>query len=270
MRVTTHTSRDDVRRLTAVARAGLVDTVRAASALGVPRDAASARLSNLVRQGWLNRVRRGLYLIVPLEADPRAPAASEDPWVTAVAAFAPCYIGGWSAAEQWGLTEQLFRATLVITAAPIRKRQVRLANFEYRLHAAPRSRLGDITYVWRGNERIPISDSERTIVDGARHPRIVGGARHLASMIGAYGSEPERDDSKLVMTATKYANGAAWKRLGYLAEQVLPSPEAIIDAASAHLKAGYSKLDPAVRSKGRLARRWRLWINVSVGSGENE
>ena len=32
----------------------------------------------------------------------------EDPLVIAEKLFSPCYVGGWSAAEYWGITEQIF------------------------------------------------------------------------------------------------------------------------------------------------------------------
>ena len=39
----------------------------------------------------------------------------EDPWVIAAQLYGPCYIGGWSAAEYWDLTEQIFRTVVVMT-----------------------------------------------------------------------------------------------------------------------------------------------------------
>lgn len=61
---------------------------------------------------WLARVRRGAYVPVPIES-PSADVALEDPWSVAMTTFAPCYMGGWSAAEHWGLTEQIFRSVCV-------------------------------------------------------------------------------------------------------------------------------------------------------------
>src|SRR5712691_11789056 len=87
-----------------------------------PDDAARllARWSAL---GWLSRVRRGLYVPVPLESS-TADIALEDAWAVADRLFAPCYIGGWSAAQHWGFTEQLFRTTLVVTTRRPRVRKV--------------------------------------------------------------------------------------------------------------------------------------------------
>ncbi|MCH7760531.1 type IV toxin-antitoxin system AbiEi family antitoxin domain-containing protein [candidate division TA06 bacterium] len=49
-------------------------------------------------RGWLSRIRKGLYITVPLGAmDPAK--RREDPWIVATRIFGPCYIGGWSACD---------------------------------------------------------------------------------------------------------------------------------------------------------------------------
>jgi|GEM_PF-6032200 len=41
---------------------------------------------------------------------------SDEPWAVAQKLFVPCYVGGWSAAEYWDFTEQIFNSTLVVLA----------------------------------------------------------------------------------------------------------------------------------------------------------
>src|ERR1035437_6646480 len=96
--VATGDPKEKLRRLARGARGGLVTTARAAALLRQSRAEASATLGRLVRQGWLVRVRRGLYLVLPLEAG-RKEGTVEDPWILARELYAPCYIGGWTAAE---------------------------------------------------------------------------------------------------------------------------------------------------------------------------
>lgn len=236
--------------------------------MGLPRRQAAMRLGALARRGWLLRARRGLYFILPLEAEPGRPTVAEDPWVLAREAFSPCYIGGWSAAEHWGLTEQLFRSTLVLTAAHVRAAAVRLLGYDFRLFRVPSPRIAGTSLVWRGTERVPVSDRERTIVDCLRHPGLCGGVRHLADIMRQYGESTERDFRKLVHTAKGFANGAAWKRLGYLAEILWPQEVEVVGEARSHLTAGNVKLDPKVARRGTLVRRWRVWVNATVSSKE--
>ena len=253
-----------IAKLARAAHAGLISVAGAAEALSLSRREAALKLATLARAGWLLRARQGLYLVLPLEADPGKPIIAEDPWVLAQEVFSPCYIGGWSAAEHWELTEQLFRSTLVVTAASVRTRSLRLLGYEFYLFRVPRSRITGVVPVWRGAERVLVSDRERTLVDGLRHPELCGGIRHLAEILREYGQSRDRSLEKLITVAREAGNGAVWKRLGYLAELLWPDADALRTEAKNHLTMGYVKLDPDVRGRGRLVRRWRLWINVPV------
>jgi len=75
---------------------------------------AAKTMARLANKGWLSRVRRGLYVPVPIESATTDPAL-QDPWLIAQKLYAPCYIGGWSAAEHWQLTEQVFQRIVVMT-----------------------------------------------------------------------------------------------------------------------------------------------------------
>jgi len=256
-------SRSTIAKLARNSTGGLVSVGAAAKALGLPSKQAATKLASLARRGWLRRARRGLYLVLPLETEPGKPAVVEDPWVLAREVFAPCYIGGWSAAEYWGLTEQLFRSTLVMTAANVRAKSNEILGHKFRLFRVPRSRLGGAVDVWRGAERVAVSNRELTIIDCLRNPELCGGIRHLADIMREYGSSDEQDMTKLTSTAEGVASGAAWKRLGFLAEHLWPAEAHLIAEAGKHLTAGNVRLDPTVRRKGRLLRRWRLLVNVS-------
>lgn len=255
--------KERLRRLARGARGGLVTTARAATLLRQSPAEASATLARLVRQGWLVRVRRGLYLVLPLEAG-RDGGAVEDPWVLARELFAPCYIGGWTAAEHWGLTEQLFRSTFVVTAAAIRHATETFLGAEFHLVRAKKSRVENVRPIWRGRERIDVSDRERTIADALASPSWVGGIRHLAVILRSYRSAKEWNPNRLIERVGAVGSGAAFKRLGYLAETILLAETALVAAARTRLSAGIVKLDPNVSERGRLSKRWGLWLNVRL------
>src|SRR5690606_26750147 len=89
-------------------------------------------LAYMAARGWLARVQRGLYVAVPLDASEPTEWRA-DPWVVAAQVFAPCYIGGWSACEHWGLTEQLFRDVAVVSGRWTRKREPTVQGTTYRV-----------------------------------------------------------------------------------------------------------------------------------------
>src|SRR3990172_4822891 len=102
---------------------GVVDIAETARLLSLDRVRASKLLAHWETQGWVRRLRRGLYLLIPLEA--ASPEGwAPDPWLVATHLFSPGYVAGWSAAEHWGLTEQIFRSIAVFTAAPLRQREL--------------------------------------------------------------------------------------------------------------------------------------------------
>jgi predicted transcriptional regulator of viral defense system len=257
-------SRKVMADLARAASGGLLTVARAAEALGVSTHDAAVRLGRLARGGWLARARRGLYLVLPIEATPGNAAIAEDAWILAAALFAPCFIGGWTAAEHWGLTEQIFRSTFVVSAAPRRRRSENRLSTNFHVVRVPRDRVRGAISVWRGGERVAVSDRERTIVDALVHPSWVGGVRHLAEIFATYRESTEFDAKKLISRAEERAAGSAFKRLGYLAERLWPQEKAIIDLAYHHRTAGIIRLDPAVTGRGKMSSRWGLWVNVTI------
>jgi predicted transcriptional regulator of viral defense system len=258
------TAKDALTRLARASKTGLISVELATKALRLPRRTTSIRLAALARRGWLRRVRRGLYLVLPLEVGGTAPTTVEDPWVLALELFAPCYIGGWSAAGHWGLTEQLFRSTFVVSARRLRRTTERILGTEFRLVGVPPRRLKGIATVWRGRERVSVSDRERTIADALVDPSWIGGIRHLADILRTYRASEDWEPSALLRELTLVGTGAAFKRLGFLTETLMPKDRKIIEAARARRTTGIVKLDPAIRTRGKLSKRWGLWVNASV------
>jgi predicted transcriptional regulator of viral defense system len=260
------TDRTQIAKLARASRSGLISSVDASKALSLDAKTTGAKLASLAERGWLRRVRRGVYLIVPLETEPGKTATVADPWILAQEVFNPCYIGGWSAAEYWELTEQIFRPTLVVTAAAIRSKSIDLLGQEYRLFRVPVSRVRIETSVWRDSVKVKVSSRERTLVDCLRNPTLSGGVGHLILMMKEYANHPEHDFRKLLNEAREADSGATWKRLGYLFETLWPKEESIINEASRKLTAGNIKLDPLVKARGKLVKRWGVWSNIDLAT----
>lgn len=248
---------------------GIITTETASRSLGASRASAARVLARLMRAGWLGRVRRGTYLILPLEASSAAQTTLPDPWVAASVLYAPCYIAGWSAAEHWSLTEQLFRSTFVATAANIRARDEDLLGATFHLAKVKRARIDELTTVWRSGTRVLVSGLERTIVDAGVTPAWLGGARHLGDVIVAYSSLRTASSAALAEQLRNYGNGAAAKRIGFLAERLWPEATDLVSECLARRSRGNVKLDPAVPARGRLLTRWGLWENVRLGDASH-
>ena len=235
----------------------------AAEATGVDAARAHQLLAYLAQRGWLERVRRGLYITVPLEAHVQG-QWREDAWVIAAKTFDPCYIGGWSACEHWGLTEQLFREVVVLTGCRVRDRHPTIQDFTYRIRSLPPDQIFGTRPVWRGQTRVQVSDPSRTIADILDVPALGGGISHAASVLGRYLAEQPRDDQTLLDYARRVGNRTAFKRLGYLTEIVAPEQQSLIAACRDNISSGVTLLDPAGAREGSVDRRWGLRINSPV------
>ncbi len=246
-------------RLSEVIRSSgdLVTVDAACAVLGNDRVAAAKTLARWARQGWLKRLRRGLYAVVPLAARP-VDSAVEDAWTLVPRLFSPGYVGGATAAHHWDLTEQLFRSTFVFTARKIRKRELDVHGSPFVLrHRAGRLLFGTKS-VWRGTTKVDVSDLHRTIVDMLDDPSTGGGIRQVADCLHAYLGNREADPAVLLDYAGRIGNGSIYKRLGFLLERE-GKAAATVTACRERLTEGAVKLDPGVPSP-RLITRWRLWV----------
>lgn len=233
-------------------------------ALGVPRPVAVAKLGSWHRNGWLRRVRRDLYIPVPVDADDPQ-TWSEDPLIVADEVWAPCYFTGWTSANHWGLTEQIFRTTVVKTTKRVRASSAMALGHEYLLSHATREDLDwGVRVIWVAERRLRMASPARTVVDILDDPRLGGGVRHGAEVLSAY--LRENDTSTLLDAADRQGNRAVFKRLGYLVSRTGGDRD-LIDGCLSRLSSGFSLLDPSAPARGSYAREWNLRVNVSVGPG---
>jgi predicted transcriptional regulator of viral defense system len=242
---------------------GAFTVAQAAELLEIDRVRASRLLGYLARRGWLSRVRRGLDVAVPLDAR-QSGEWFEDPWIVADQVFSPCYIGGWSACEQWDLTEQVFRAVLVVTAKKVREREVEIQGIPFHLTVRSGEALFGTVGVWRGQTRVAVSDPSRTIVDILDDPRLGGGIRTVADVLREYMASQHRNDQLLIEYADRLDNRAVFKRLGYLIERLGTEADALLTACRERRSAGVVALDPSVKAPGQIVRRWGLRANVAL------
>ena len=89
-------------------------------------------LARLVDKGWLERIEKGKYLIIPLEAGPDR-TWTEDAHVIAGHLVSPSMVSHWSALNYWNLTEQIPRVTYVQTTARKENRRPRVLGMQFRI-----------------------------------------------------------------------------------------------------------------------------------------
>jgi len=250
----------DRERLSAVLRGskGTISVSEAAGILKTSDTVASKMLALWAKKGWLSRVRRGLYIPVPLDSR-TASVPLEDPWIVAERLYSPCYIGGWSAAVYWDLSEQIFRTVFVMTTQRPRVRKPTVKGTDFLVRTVSSKALFGLKPVWRGQVKVNVSDPTRTMLDMLSDPPLGGGIRTVVDMFRNYAASKEKDLGLLIAYAERLGNGAVFKRLGFILELLSLGDQKTLGQCRERLTTGNSKLDPSIPAN-RLITRWRLWV----------
>ena len=250
--------------LMALSRAfpGPFDAAQAASVLEIDKGRTRRRLAALADGGWLARVRRGWYILVPIEAS-EPTEWREDPWVLAATLFAPGYLGGWSAAEHWGLTDQIFRTIYVIAGRTIRPRRQTVQGTDFIIRTVPEGTLFGTRRVWRRQVPVNVSDPHRTVIDVLDIPASGGGALHAAEVLEAYFESEYVDPARLLEYGDRLGRGTVFKRLGYLVERGGMADADFVEVCRSRITAGVSRIEPDRPSTGPIVSRWNLRVNVA-------
>jgi predicted transcriptional regulator of viral defense system len=242
-----------------VREAGDIFTVEtAANVLGNNNTDTAKTLARWAKQGWITRIKRGLYAVVPIEAT-TTNRALEDAWVIVPELFSHCYIGGWSAAEHWDLTEQIFRSICVLTERNYSPKQQEVHSISFSLTKISPDLMFGTKAVWRKDKKILVSDPHKTILDMLYDPQLGGGIHHLIDCMKEYVNGAHYNAEKLIEYAERMDNGAVFKRLGFIAECLLGDEHSITEFCRKNLTKGNAYLDPKLKS-AFLITRWRLFV----------
>lgn len=233
----------------------LITTSEAASALGWDKTRTAKQLARWHEQGLVRRIKRGIYVIVPPAAFLQKSVVA-DPWVLVPAVFQRAYVGGWSAAEHWDLTEQVFTTLLVCTTDAVKRTRTRVAEIEIRARHIPARQFFGTAGVWREETRVLVSDVHKTLVDMFADPATGGGIQHVSQCFAAYLRRDDVDVKRLLDYAKQLGKAATFKRMGFITEAV-GGPGDLRDACAARVTLGLANLDSAIESP-RVSKRWQL------------
>ena len=250
-------SREKISRL--LREAGDVISIeRAAAILDLSPAATAKTLGRWCQQGWLKRVRHGVYAPVPVEAE-KPDQVLEDVWGFIPELFGQAYIAGWSAAEHWDLTEQIFNDLCVFTADPVAKRHQAIHTVSMMVaHRSADTHFGTRA-VWRKDRKVLVSDPTKTIIDMLATPWAGGGIQHVIDCLRVYCRSDLYQEHLLLDYAVRLNNGAVFKRLGFLISRLLGENHSVPEACAKHLTQGKVQLDPG-RKGTRLITAWQLFV----------
>ena len=214
----------------------------------------------LRKKKWLIPVTRGKYLLVPLSAGIKS-EYTEHEFVIAshLASKKEYYIAYWSALNHYGFTEQTPFTVFVATTS--RRPNVNVHGVDYKFITINDSKFFGIRNHFINNNKIVISDKEKTLVDALDHPEYCGGISEVAKCL--WNAKNEISFEKIINYAKKMQNTTIIKRLGYLIDIL----EIEISALNYHkmqnsIGKGRSWLDPGSSKKRKSHLKWKLFVNV--------
>jgi len=217
-------------------------------------------LSELVKRKVLTRLKAGKFLIIPQQLGRSEQYLGN--WYVAgreVVNSERYYIAYYSAMHYWGmLTQPLLK---IFIAVP--KRQIVPYEMRDRLVFVSVSvkSLWGIKEEWIApNEKVSISDREKTIVDALIHPEYCGGITEIAK--GLWLVKEKIKYQRLDDYVRKLGKNVVGKRLGYILEILNIEQPELIDRLKEYVKNRYDKFDPNLSEKRIDKNKWRLIDNV--------
>ena len=217
-------------------------------------------LERLQSKGWIRRIRRGRFAVIPLSSgEGRSPQLHE--FVVAMELVSPSVIAYWSALNHHGMTEQLPRTVFVATDHPVRRQPGDVLGVTYKIVSLKPDKVFGVMKEWIDEVPFSVTDREKTIIDGLDLPQYVGGVSEIIKALTS--SWKMLDEKKLRKYAAKIGNSAVAKRLGFMMETLrLGDVEAL--RTEAPRAPGFSTLDPTMPKHGKYNRRWGLLVNAEI------
>ena len=233
----------------------------AAAITGLRPGSAGTLLHKAAKRGLLSHVKRDLFVVVPSDFGSGRDYAG-NPFLIArqLAGNAPYFMSHATAMEIHRMVTQP-QLAIFISSAKRLPRQT-LQGTEFRFILIKTDQVFGTTKHWVSKqESVEISDLERTVIDGLRHPHYCGGVTEVAK--GLWMRRQDMQIDKLVAYALRLGTGAVLRRLGFLLEQYgLGSKENVAKLQEA-LTPTYLALDPNLPKEGPYLKRWRLQVNIT-------
>ena len=231
-------------------------------------NSARVRLHELEKKGWIERLQRGRYLIIPLEAGPER-EWSENPFVIASHIEDQGAIAYWTALHHWGFTEQVPRVTFVQTTR--RKKERVILGTLYRFITITPKKFFGFKREFSAHHAYRITDPEKTVLDCLDRPDLAGG---IPEVIKALGDHHKLAWDRVDDYLDRMQAGAVVKRLGFLVENMglpIPDRDERLERWQQKLTQGISVLDPSSpRDPHRIQTRWGVEVNIDEALFERQ
>lgn len=208
-------------------------------------------LSRMEKEGFIERIEKGKYLIIPLGA--RKGRYTINEFILGSQLVKPAVIAYWSALNYHGFTEQIPNTVFIQTTSRKKEQRLEILGVRYRIVRVIGKKFFGSEKVWIEDVAVEITDPEKTVVDCLDKPQYCGGIAEAAKAL-----QGDLDIGKLKKYAIDIGNSAVIKRLGILCDKMGIK----VDIEPELISGNYPLLDHSMQGKGILNRKWKIRENV--------
>ncbi len=230
-------------------------------ALGASENYARLFAHRLVKKGWLERLRPGLFQLIPADRGPEGVADTNPLTAGAVLVTRYFYAFG-TACTHHGLTEQVFSEVYLAYREQRRPETIREQRYVF-VHV-PERRFFGFGQVAVLGEPVQMATIERALLDAVDRPRYAGGIGEV-SHIAARAATRVSWDAMLDLVR-RWGSSALVQRLGYFLDLHKAHVPDNVKAVLLDLVRPKSKILLASRRRwgttGKLVRTWNVVENV--------
>ena len=240
---------------------GSINAADVAKLLDLSQKEANRILSRWCTNGWLYRVKRGVYIPVPMDST-SSDIQIEEPFVIADSLYSPGYIAGFSAIKHWDLSEQIIETVYYFSTKQVSKRDPTYGSTRFQIKTIKENRLFGTKTIWYGSKKIKVSDPTKTIVDVLDDPKLVGGMSVVFDIFKEYAETKYLDYKLMLEYAGRMNNKTILKRLGFMIDVHLNETPSELSGMANQISSGYSNFDPSINCQF-IVEKWKLKIPVS-------
>lgn len=242
-----------------LARDGSTFTIdQAAQKIQTKKEIVKVILSRLEKRGFIERIEKGKYLIIPLDSVQGKYTLHE--FVIGSWLVQPYSIGYWSALNHYGLTDQISNTIFIQTPTRKKRRFIEIFGVRYQIVQVKSEKFFGHRKEWIEDTPVILTNKEKTIIDCLDKPQYAGGIIEVFNAL----YDTSLDLDVLASYASEIGSTTVVRRLGYLCDRLKIS----INLQPPKIR-NYHLLDPSLPRKGIPDSKWRLIVNVPDILNEN-
>ena len=226
------------------------------------KEAVKKMLSEMVKKGWLLRLKEGLYYRIPQERDPDNFIPNWHITASCLVGERKFYIAYYSALEIHSLITQPALRERVVVNQQIKPSLLKLQGVEFQfIYHNDKHFFGFTKTKIDKYHRVVCSDLEKTIIDCLYKPEYANGIVEVAKAI--YKAKDTINYDKFMSYVRRFDSQAVIKRFGFLVNLLeidLPITNELLEMRSN----AYTPLDPSMPKEGKMVSKWRILVNEDI------